>query len=615
MGNCGSSSNEENNKMSIDLFDNDSPSERSEHKKIEKIKAEIIDLTVFEREELAKIEYDKYIKNKKQIKDIENFMTEYLKIIRLVFINDTNKEIIKEYLTFIRENDKAINENGLKPYKKEIKKYQLLFTLEELDKIESEEEQKFRTKKICEKKKFTNLLESLKNIKSEIDINNFISNIVNESNKIKYFNYPIEFSNQELFYYKLYILLILGIIDVKSSNLYTEKEKIQYIYSRSAVAKLVLKKKVLDNPKIINNEDKMNILILLILYDILESEEGSINFNRLLQTESFSREEVIEYLKKNKYGNLLTFDNKGKIFIKEGESSKVHYEIEVNDVCIKNLGNQKIYNNDFSDLSKTLDSLLKKNDFIDFEERIKKFLVYIVKSKVYKEAIEQLFPNHYEYIIRKNLEDIITCIKHRFKFYPYQDLGNSGITDKFSCYAYIPTLVFDLSCSNKKFIPALECGMVTENSIHEINHLNQNIIFFKGNDKTLFHTPKREGFKEGDGGENLEDILFGEKKKSLKMLECFYILNEKNYKQSLNDFKTNFKKIADNSIKISEKMKYLKNNETNAIFKEFFALINNYNEEDFIKIELFYIKSKIGEDDSIEAEIFMPKEHCLIGFN
>ena len=107
-----------------------------------------------------------------------------------------------------------------------------------------------------------------------------------------------------------------------------------------------------------------------------------------------------------------------------------------------------------------------------------------MNSNVYKEAIQKLFPKHNKYLLGTHLEDIKKCINDRFKFYPYQDLGDSGITDKFSCYTYIPILTFDLALKNPLFRLTLIISAVIEDSIHEINHLNQDIIYFKGNDKS-----------------------------------------------------------------------------------------------------------------------------------
>ena len=113
--------------------------------------------------------------------------------------------------------------------------------------------------------------------------------------------------------------------------------------------------------------------------------------------------------------------------------------------------------------------------------------------------------------------------KCRLKFYPYQGLDNCGITDKFSCYSYI-TVLFDLSSRYTIFYSPLRCGAIIDISLQEINHLNQNILYFRGIDKYLFYTPKRNLLKGTDEGEYLEEILFGKKIDQLRILECHILL-------------------------------------------------------------------------------------------
>ena len=132
-------------------------------------------------------------------------------------------------------------------------------------------------------------------------------------------------------------------------------------------------------------------------------------------------------------------------------------------------------------------------------------------------------------------KDIEKCIESRFKFYPYQDLGNCGYTDKFSCYSYICVL-FNIFSFQKKYYNCLRCGAIVDISLYELNHINFNILYFLENDEDLFNSMGREGLQEKDGRQHLEEILFGRKIEKLRILECYYILNENNYNQSLTDF-------------------------------------------------------------------------------
>ena len=68
----------------------------------------------------------------------------------------------------------------------------------------------------------------------------------------------------------------------------------------------------------------------------------------------------------------------------------------------------------------TLDSFLDDNIIKQYIDRIQKFLIYIVNSNAYNEAIQILFPKNNKYLLGANIKDIETCINERFKFYPYK---------------------------------------------------------------------------------------------------------------------------------------------------------------------------------------------------
>ena len=123
--------------------------------------------------------------------------------------------------------------------------------------------------------------------------------------------------------------------------------------------------------------------------------------------------------------------------------------------------------------------------------------------------------------------------------YPYDNLKKSTLTDKFSCYSYISIFYPMLAQSNLYNI--LRIGAVIENSLYELNHMIQYILYFNGNNKTLFNSPN----KDYDEGENFEVLLFGRKIYNLRSFECFYIFNEQNYSQTLKDFRANFEKLYD----------------------------------------------------------------------
>ena len=584
----------------------DSPREKYSIKELEEIIDKIKNIPIFNRKLIFKEKFNLLDLNKinNEASNVNDFIDNYIQIFELLNLNNTDKNIVLIYLKFIKINQKYIKIYKLESFDEEIQKYKLILTIKELDEIEK------GIKKLSEKDNFINFLKQITNN----DNDKIFSDAKKYYQGIKYFNYPIEFFNEELFYYKLYTILVIQINKISLDKSLTLKDKSEYISNKKKVVKFILDKKLLYNEKIINNEDNMNFLYLLILYDKLDDENESINFNRLLQTEEINYQDLLKYINDKKIGKITEIDSKNAIYLKYIDNDVI--EIFADKVCLKNL-NLKNKNRleRISDINKynTFNKLLDNNEVTPYICKIKNFLIKIINTNVYKEAIEKLFPKKYNrYLIGENLKDIEECINSRFKFYPCQELRGCGFTDKFSCYSYICTL-FNLFSYDKTFYPILRAGAIIDISLHEINHLNQDIIFFVGNDKNLLDTPKRKLLKGVDGGENLEETLFGKKIETLKILECFYILNENNYNQSLNDFKINFQNLYNNEIDYSEKIKYIKNSKTDAIFKDFFDIIKNYDEKNFIKIELYGINTKTQSICFDQMSIYLPKEHCKLG--
>ena len=225
-----------------------------------------------------------------------------------------------------------------------------------------------------------------------------------------------------------------------------------------------------------------------------------------------------------------------------------------------------------------MDALLLDNEISPYIDKIKKFLNVFVDSKVYKQALKKLFPNYYNYLDTDNInhnEEIKQYINERIKFYPFQDMSFSGITNNLSCYSFIPTINFltkvnDLSIINRDIY---KIGLTIVNSMHETNHVNQDLIYFKGNSIDLINSPEREledgkNTKVKEGGISFEYILFGKIIGNINLLECLYIMNEKNYEQDINEFKKNFMNLREIVKKSKGETNFIKNDE--GIFKDYF---------------------------------------------
>ena len=589
----------------------ESNDDSKEFEEIKEIRKQVAMMNVFKRKDIAKEEYLIYKKqNGKNDKikyiDKEQIKNKYIKIMRLLLIDNTNKDIVKEYLNFIKNYPDFIKENGLNSYEKEINKYKKIFTVKEMEEID---------RAIKNKSQKTIFLDFLNFISSKTENNNisakckFIKDLSNKRFKDLFlFNTPIEFDNEELLYYKYYYDILFEISQ-------QDDDEIEYFLNgRKKVIEYIIKHDLYNNGQIISNEDKMNLLFIYLTkekFKISFKEGDSINFNRLMQKKPVTKEDFEEIEKKDE--NTL-FLNEGKSYklnelikrekdsddLKEKCDKKQNYivkrslkrlninneavekninilEIPLQNVCIQNLVNRKLLNKKNLIYFYTLDELMINNEISPYIKDIKNFLLKIIDSNVYQQAVKKLFPEYYQSLNSNENENIKQFIKERIKFYPFQDLDLSGITDKLSCYSFIPTINFEVEDKEyfrieDKNMDTYKIGLTIDNSLHEINHANQMIIFFKGNNKDLINSPKRNNIKENEniseGGISLEYLLFGRIIRKMNLFECLYVMNEKNYEQDLDQFRNNFINIVDLVKKSKENTEYIKIE--NGIFKRFY---------------------------------------------
>ena len=226
----------------------------------------------------------------------------------------------------------------------------------------------------------------------------------------------------------------------------------------------------------------MNLLNIYLLKEKITNdskEEGTVNFNRLIQKLPVTIKDFQELAKKTKNKkNILhkqyqkyfiehkyksakddnkSFENKmkknnlkGKKYLwKESISSEyslnVNLVISLENACIQNLFDSRLEKQIDVKMFYNLNKLMNDNDLTPYVCDIKKFLKTIVDKKVYQQAIKKLFPNDYNSLISNNNEEIKQYIDERIKFCPFQDLDLSGITDKLSCYSFIPSIIINYS--------------------------------------------------------------------------------------------------------------------------------------------------------------------------
>ena len=641
MGNACKSSELEDLEINLELY-----GIYNKFKEIKEIRKQIAMMNVFKRKQIAKEEYLIFLKEESnniniKITDKEKIKNKYIKIMRLLLIDNTNKDIVKLYLNFIKNNPDFIEENELMPYELEIDKYKILFTILEMEKIEK------RKKNKTQKTIFLDYINyiCLKVKEDDENISKYIRDSAHKKLKDLFiFNTPIEFDNEELLYYKYYYNLLLEISKQEDNKI------TYYLEQRKKVMEYIIKHDLYNNEQITSNEDKMNLLTLYLMeekFKISFKEGDSINFNRLMQKMPVTKEDFEEMEKKDentlflkegkayKLNQLIKSEKDSETTEKNGDpkekcDKKQNYivkrslkilninnkvvekntlKIPLQNACIQNLINRKLINKKKRNYFYTLDELMITNEISPYIKDIKDFLLKIIDSNAYQQAIKKLFPDYYQSLNSNENENIKQFIKERIKFYPFQDLDLSGITDKLSCYSFIPTIKFEVEDKKNFRIDAqnkdtYKIGITIDNSLHEINHANQMIIFFKGSNKELINSPKRNNIKENvnisEGGISLEYLLFGRIIRKMNLLECLYIMNEKNYEQDLDEFKNNFINIIDIVKNSKENTEYIKIE--NGIFKRFYD--NSVSEiKDIIGLLSTKDSSEGSEDNS---EIVLP---------
>ena len=300
----GKESDESSDKISDSKAD-DNINEFQEIKEYRKI---ISQMNLFMRKEIAKKEYELFLKNDKYINEDNNekIKTKYIKIMCLLLIDNTNKDIVRLYLNFIKVNSLFIKENKLLTYDMELEKYKIIFTIEEMEKIQKNKKKKSQKKIFFD---YINYLYSKISGRFDIEVAKSIKDFaIKKLQKLFLFNTPIEFDNEELIYYKCYYNIIYDIAKYNGINIK------KYFINKKNVIEFILKKDLYNNENITTNEDKMNFLSLLLMKEKFkersDKEEGTLNLIRLMQKVPVTVEEFQEYNEKDK--------NKKNSLVKEG---------------------------------------------------------------------------------------------------------------------------------------------------------------------------------------------------------------------------------------------------------------------------------------------------------
>ena len=543
--------------------------------------------------------YDKSLEEKKNEveKEInilkESTKKDYIQLLKLIIQDNTNIDLIIEYLKYLKKNEEELKlkyGDNIEYFNEEYENYKIILNNNQLKENDFEE-------KICPQKKvFMDLLERINNLKYNEDDNeivninniNTINNDINNENNnkkenddqlnifineidelikhLQLFNQPIDITNTESYWQRNCHILYYALKKIlkNKSKLKLMKETIN----------MILKKKILDKEYVINNNILLTNIIMLIVIpqtnenleynlNLIETKDPNYNYNNEINNQKNPNFNIFKKGKKNSY--YITQDE--KIYVLNEPSKK----------CIKNFVlnvQKKISLEEFEE--KTYDGLKDFfNQIIDFKT-MKLFLSKIFSSRVIKEAFKYLYPSNYKFPFKtqKEASDFLDKYYH---FIPLKLANTAGVTEKFSLEIYY--ILKNRKISISKALPKamhdlvkkiLYKGAVTKTSCHEINHDFYNILLMHSNGTIPLQTPKKQYIPEREGGRNMEVILFDHKIYKLSLIECLYLLNEKNYEKSLQDFRKGFNQLKTDELKF----------EDDCLFKEFNTIlkIENFSE-------------------------------------
>ena len=71
-----------------------------------------MNIPIFQRKDKAEQKYKEYLNNKIIKGKEKDFFEEYIEIIKLILLDETNKDIAKLYLDFIKNNEISVKNYG-----------------------------------------------------------------------------------------------------------------------------------------------------------------------------------------------------------------------------------------------------------------------------------------------------------------------------------------------------------------------------------------------------------------------------------------------------------------------------------------------------------------------
>ena len=499
--------------------------------------------------EIKKLEVSQELNPKKEY--------EYIQLLEMLIKDNTNEDLVIKYLKYLKNKDINFEEN--ESFQNEYECYKKLFDNEKL------KSNKFDEKEQLEKDKFLSLLNQIKDLdknnKDEID--KLKIKVKKELDNIQLFNQPIDFTNQELYWYNNNLVIYFGLDRIFDSKEQIQKKLLELMIEN---VKIIIDRNIFKKEYILNNIELLTTLLIIIIFPQLKNIT---EFNLNLLESADPKYNYLDELNKNKI----------KTFQLNDKDKCYYFEIKDNVKILENPSSTCISNFIFNvNLGMILEPIelnnyynMKKefNNIFDFE-KLYEFLSIIISSRVFKEAFNILYPNYYHFpFADKNVA--LKFLKKYFHFIPLKNFTTGAVTERFTLEIffllkirklYIPE---SLGLENKNLVmKILYRGSVISITSHEINHEFYNIFLMHSNGTIPLLTPRKQNINEREGGNNMEKLLFNQILHKISLLECMYLLNEKNYNKSLNDFKVGFNECKKEDLII----------EKGGIFEEFNKILD-----------------------------------------
>ena len=217
------------------------------------------------------------MKEKEKTKLFESIKEEYIYYLNLIIKDETNPDLLLYYLSFLKNNEKNLENLNLphEKFKDELEYYSIFFEKDKLYEL-------FEYTKESEKIKMINLLKDYSNSIRNKTFKVFQNKIIKEY-KRRYFNQPISFEFNELIYYDCNTYIYNDIIDYKN------KEK--NLEDKSYMIEVILRSKIIENCE-------QTLLLIPLIYLILQPERGNIQvLLNIIESKNLSKEESNKNLK------------------------------------------------------------------------------------------------------------------------------------------------------------------------------------------------------------------------------------------------------------------------------------------------------------------------------